>query len=82
MAKTLLSGMLGLGLVEASRRAAQVGLSIYRNPVGLTRTVMVAAAPVAQRPDSVSASETRRLHAVAVNYQALIADPYLAAPKQ
>ena len=49
-----------------------MGLSVYRHPAGLsvvTRTV--AAAPVAQRPDSVSASETRRLRALAVSYQAL-----------
>lgn len=49
-----------------------VGLSVYRNPAGRISTVTrVAADPVAQRPDSVSASETRRLRAVSVSYQAL-----------
>jgi len=50
-----------------------VGLSVYRNPVGLNTTVtrVVPAAPFVQRPDSVSAMETRRLRAVAVRYQSL-----------
>jgi outer membrane protein OmpA-like peptidoglycan-associated protein len=49
------------------------GLSIYRNPLGLTTTVTreVPAASVAQRPDSVSAAETRRLRMLAASYQAL-----------
>ena len=50
-----------------------VGLSIYRNPKGITSTVTrtVAAPPMTQRPDSVSANETRRLRAIAVSYQGL-----------
>jgi peptidoglycan-associated lipoprotein len=48
-----------------------LGLSIYRNPPAGTNPVSRVAAPVAQRPDSVSASETRRLRAVAGSYQAL-----------
>ena len=61
----------------------QMGLSLFRNPRGITRTVTrtdtlvrteirtVAATPVPQRPDSVSAAETQRLRALAVSYQAL-----------
>lgn len=50
-----------------------VGLSFYRNP-GVrtsTRTVYVPGEPMAQRPDSVSAAETRRLRALAVSYEQL-----------
>src|SRR6185503_13578762 len=52
-----------------------LGLSIYRNPVGLTTTTTVTRevpGPVtAQRPDSVSAYETARLRAIALSYQNL-----------
>jgi peptidoglycan-associated lipoprotein len=53
--------------------ALHVGLSFLRNPSNLTHTVTrtVAAVPFTQRPDSVSASETRRLRGLAISYQAL-----------
>ncbi len=56
-----------------TNRALHAGLSVYRSPRGRTDTVtrMETAAPLAQRPDSVSASETGRLRAAAANYQAL-----------
>ncbi len=56
-----------------TNKALHAGLSVYRSPRGRTDTVirMETAAPVAQRPDSVSASETARLRAAAVGYQAL-----------
>lgn len=52
------------------------GLSILRSPATLTNTVTrtvagPAAVPFAQRPDSVSAIETRRLRSIAASYQDL-----------
>ena len=52
------------------------GLSILRSPSNYTNTVTrtvagPAAAPFTQRPDSVSAFETRRLRGIAVSYQNL-----------
>jgi peptidoglycan-associated lipoprotein len=50
-----------------------LGLSVYRHPSHRTVTVIpaVAAAPAAERPDSVSAAETPRLRAIEASYQAL-----------
>lgn len=57
----------------AQHRSIKAGLSLYRNPRGKETTVVrtVAAAPVPQRPDSVSAAETRRLRAAAAALAAL-----------
>src|SRR5256885_6001328 len=66
---------------NGQQRGIHLGLSFYRNP-GLNRvtnTVMVAGPQVAQRPDSVSAYETRRLRGVALSYQQL--RDSLARPK-
>ncbi len=61
--------------------AIHLGLTLYRKPKGIrtvetrieTRTEIreVPAAPVAQRPDSVSAAETRRLRDLELSYQRL-----------
>jgi len=58
---------------NGTNRALHVGLVAYRSPRGLTNTVMrpVYSAPMAQRPDSVSAAETRRLRDAAASYEAL-----------
>jgi peptidoglycan-associated lipoprotein len=58
---------------NGQQRGVHLGLSIYRNPGHrtVTNTVMVAGPSMAQRPDSVSAYETRRLRATAASYQAL-----------
>jgi len=55
---------------NGQQRGLHVGLSVYRHPgfSTVTNTVMV---PGAQRPDSVSAYETRRLRGVASSYQQL-----------
>jgi len=53
------------------QKSLHLGLSFYRNPGVNTVTHYVAGAPGPQRPDSVSAYETRRLRAVAASYQAL-----------
>jgi peptidoglycan-associated lipoprotein len=70
---------------NGKQMSLHLGLSVYRNPGfnTVTNTVMVGAAPVAQRPDSVSAYETRRLRGVAVSYQQLrdsLGRPKFAAP--
>jgi peptidoglycan-associated lipoprotein len=56
-----------------SQKSVHLGLSFYRHPGvrTVTNTVMVAGPLQAQRPDSVSAYETRRLRAAAASYQAL-----------
>lgn len=55
-----------------TNRGLHFGLSLTRNPMVYVRTVShPAAAPVAQRPDSVSAAETWRLRAAAASYQTL-----------
>jgi peptidoglycan-associated lipoprotein len=70
---------------NGQQRGVHFGLSFYRNP-GLntvTNTVMMNRPQVAQRPDSVSAYETRRLRGVALSYQQLrdsLAMPKYAAP--
>jgi peptidoglycan-associated lipoprotein len=58
---------------NGQQRGVHLGLSFYRNPGvnTVTNTVMVNGPQMAQRPDSVSASETRRLRAAAASYQAL-----------
>ena len=58
---------------NGSNTALHLGLSFYRNPGvnTVTNTVMVAGPQQAQRPDSVSAYETRRLRAAAAGYVAL-----------
>ena len=55
------------------QRGVHFGLSFYRHPGmnTVTNTIMVAGPQLAQRPDSVSAYETRRLRAAAANYQSL-----------
>ncbi|MFI5234461.1 MAG: OmpA family protein [Gemmatimonadales bacterium] len=57
----------------ANNGSLHLGLSLYRNPMNHVTTIIQtqAAAPYQQRPDSVSAEETARLRAIAVNYQAL-----------
>lgn len=62
----------GLGM----NKTVRLGLSFYRNPDRKTETVIrnvpgPAAAPTAQRPDSVSAAETRRLRAADAAYRTL-----------
>lgn len=59
----------GLGM----NRTLRVGLSFYRNPDHRTTTVVreVPAAAQAQRADSVSAAETRRLRAAEAAYRTL-----------
>lgn len=56
-----------------THRALRLGVGLYRHPAGKETTVYrsTPAAPVAQRPDSVSAAETRRLRAAEVEYRAL-----------
>jgi outer membrane protein OmpA-like peptidoglycan-associated protein len=56
-----------------SHRALRAGLSFYRHPHGKETTVYrtTAATPTAQRSDSVSAAETRRLRQAAADLQAL-----------
>ena len=56
---------------SGQQKSLHLGLSFYRNPGVNTVTQYVAGAPGPQRPDSVSAHETRRLRAVAASYQAL-----------
>jgi peptidoglycan-associated lipoprotein len=62
---------------HGTNAALRVGLGVYRRPRGLnttntvTTTVIVPAAAVPQRPDSVSAAETRRLRAVEAGYLTL-----------
>ena len=58
---------------NGSNRALHLGLSFYRNPGvnTVTNTVMVAGPQTAQRPDSVSAYETKRLRAAAAGYVGL-----------
>jgi peptidoglycan-associated lipoprotein len=62
---------------HGTNAALRVGLGVYRHPRGLnttntvTNTVMVPAPSVAQRADSVSAAETRRLRAVEASYLTL-----------
>jgi outer membrane protein OmpA-like peptidoglycan-associated protein len=53
------------------QKSLHLGLSFYRHPGVSTVTRYVAGAPGPQRPDSVSAYETRRLRAVAASYEAL-----------
>jgi len=70
---------------NGSHTGLHLGLSFYRHPGfnTVTNTVMVAGPQLAQRPDSVSAYETRRLRGVAVNYQQLrdsLARPKFAPP--
>jgi outer membrane protein OmpA-like peptidoglycan-associated protein len=58
---------------NGQQKGLHLGLSFYRHPGvnTVTNTVMVPGPQLAQRPDSVSAYETRRLRAAAANYQAL-----------
>ena len=58
---------------HGQQRGLHLGLSFYRHPGinRVTNTVMVAGPATPQRPDSVSAAETRRLRAAAANYQSL-----------
>ena len=62
---------------NGTNTALHVGFGVYRHPRGLnttntvTSTVILPAAPVPQRPDLVSAAETRRLRAVEAGYLAL-----------
>jgi outer membrane protein OmpA-like peptidoglycan-associated protein len=57
----------------ASHRSFRAGLSLYRHPSGKETTVYrtTSAPPPAQRADSVSAAETRRLRLAAAEYAAL-----------
>jgi outer membrane protein OmpA-like peptidoglycan-associated protein len=58
---------------NGSNNALHVGLSFYRNPGvnTVTNTVMVPGPQMPQRPDSVSAYETKRLRAAAAGYVVL-----------
>lgn len=58
---------------NGSNTGLHLGLSFYRNPGvnTVTNTVIVPGPQLAQRPDSVSAWETRRLRAAAAGYVAL-----------
>jgi peptidoglycan-associated lipoprotein len=56
---------------NGQQKGLHLGLSFYRHPGVNTVTRYVAGEPTSQRPDSVSAYETRRLRAAAANYQAL-----------
>jgi peptidoglycan-associated lipoprotein len=60
------------------QKSLHVGLSFYRHP-GLNRVTNTVMVDGPQRPDSVSAYETRRLRAVALSYQQL--RDSLARPK-
>src|SRR2546423_3807471 len=66
---------------NGQQRGLHLGLSFYRNPGvnRVTNTVMIPGPTFAQRPDSVSAYETRRLRGVALSYQQL--RDSLARPK-
>lgn len=57
----------------AQHGSLKAGFSLFRQPTGKETTVVrtVQGAPVAQRPDSVSAAETARLRAAAASYAAL-----------
>lgn len=72
-----LDGVADFNRNKTRNQALQLGVSIYRHPAMTTRTVTVTqmrdAAPAAQRPDSVSAAETRRLRAVEAEHQAMLA---------
>ena len=70
---------------NGQQRGVHLGLSFYRNPGvnRVTNTVMIPGPTFAQRPDSVSANETRRLRGVAQSYQQLrdsLARPKYAPP--
>jgi outer membrane protein OmpA-like peptidoglycan-associated protein len=68
---------------NGQQKSLHLGLSFYRNPGVNTVTRYVAGEPAPQRPDSVSAYETRRLRAAAASYQALrdsLNRPKLAGP--
>jgi peptidoglycan-associated lipoprotein len=58
---------------NGQQRGLHLGLSFYRSPGvhTVTNTVMVSGPQAQQRPDSVSAYETRRLRGVALSYQQL-----------
>lgn len=58
---------------NGSNASLHLGLSFYRNPGvnTVTNTVMVPGPQMAQRPDSVSAYETKRLRAAAAGYVVL-----------
>jgi outer membrane protein OmpA-like peptidoglycan-associated protein len=55
---------------NGQQKSLHVGLSFYRNP-GVNRVTNTVMVDGPQRPDSVSAYETRRLRAVALSYQQL-----------
>jgi peptidoglycan-associated lipoprotein len=67
---------------HGQQKSLHVGLSFYRNP-GVNRVTNTVMVDGPQRPDSVSAYETRRLRADALRYQQLrdsLARPKYAAP--
>jgi len=55
---------------NGQQKSLHVGLSFYRNP-GMNRVTNTVMVDGPQRPDSVSANETRRLRAAALSYQQL-----------
>ena len=55
---------------NGQQKSLHVGLSFYRNP-GVNRVTNTVMVDGPQRPDSVSANETRRLRAAALSYQQL-----------
>ena len=55
---------------HGQQKSLHVGLSFYRNP-GVNRVTNTVMVDGPQRPDSVSAYETRRLRGIAVSYQQL-----------
>jgi len=67
---------------NGQQKSLHVGLSFYRNP-GVNRVTNTVMVDGPQRPDSVSAAETRRLRASALSYQQLrdsLARPKYAPP--
>jgi outer membrane protein OmpA-like peptidoglycan-associated protein len=58
---------------DYTNKSLHIGLSMYRHPRGVVTTVTrtIAGEIIPQRPDSVSAAETRRLRMVAVRYDDL-----------
>jgi outer membrane protein OmpA-like peptidoglycan-associated protein len=58
---------------KGTNRGLHLGMSVYRQPHGRTVTLTrtVAGPSVTQRPDSVSAAETRRLRVASASYDAL-----------
>ncbi len=74
-----LDGLKDFNFDGTRNQGLQLGLSLYRTP-GTTTEIVTrnvpgpAAAPMTQRPDSVSAAETARLRAIEAAHRAMLAD--------